>query len=75
MDGTLTASAADYLVLSGDFKQFVIVNRIGTAIETVPVLVGPSNRFPTGQRGVLMHWRTGSDALITDAFRLSNYSA
>jgi HK97 family phage major capsid protein len=75
MDGTLTASAADYLVLSGDFNQFVIVDRIGTSIETVPILVGPSNRFPTGQRGVLMHWRTGSDVLIADAFRLSNYSA
>jgi HK97 family phage major capsid protein len=73
MDGTLTGAAADYLVLSGDFKQFAIVDRLGTSIEFVPHLMGTSGR-PTGQRGFVMHWRTGSDVLIADAFRLSNFS-
>jgi HK97 family phage major capsid protein len=74
MDGTLTASAADYLNICGDFNQFVILDRVGASIETVPVLLGATNRFPTGQRGFLMHWRVGSDALIPDAFRVSNHS-
>jgi HK97 family phage major capsid protein len=73
MDSTLTGSAADYLVLSGDFKQFAILDRVGATIETVPVLFG-ANQRPTGQRGFLLHWRVGSDVLIADAFRLSNYS-
>lgn len=71
MDGTLTGAAADYLVLSADFRQFAIVDRIGTSVEVVPQLFG-SNQRPTGQRGFLMHWRVGSDVLIADAFRLSN---
>ena len=73
MDGTLTGAAADYAVLSGDFNQFAIVDRIGVSLEVVPHMFGASGR-PTGQRGFLMHWRTGSDVLIPDAFRLSNYS-
>jgi HK97 family phage major capsid protein len=73
MDSTLTGAAADYLVLSGDFQQFAIVDRIGTSIEVVPHLFG-TNRRPTGQRGFYMHYRSGSDVLIPDAFRLSNFS-
>jgi HK97 family phage major capsid protein len=73
MDGALTGAAADYAVLSGDFKQYAIVDRVGTTLEVVPQLLG-ANRRPTGQRGFLMHWRVGADVLIADAFRLSNFS-
>jgi HK97 family phage major capsid protein len=73
MDGTLTGAAADYLVLSGDFQQFAIVDRVGTSIEVIQNLLGTNHR-PTGQRGFLMHYRVGSDVLIQDAFRLSNFS-
>ena len=73
MDGTLSGGAADYLVLSGDFQQFAIVDRVGTSIEVVPQLFGTNHR-PTGSRGFLMHYRSGSDVLIQDAFRLSNFS-
>jgi HK97 family phage major capsid protein len=73
MDATLTGAAADYALISGDFQQFAICDRVGTSIEFIPILVG-ANQRPTGQRGFLMHWRVGSDALIPDAFRLSNWS-
>ncbi len=73
MDGVLTGAAADYALLSGDFKQFAILDRIGTSVEVIPQLFG-SNFRPSGQRGFLMHWRVGSDVLIADAFRLSNFS-
>lgn len=73
MDSTLTGAAADYLVLSGDFQQFAIVDRVGTSIELVPHLFGAAFR-PTGQRGFYMHWRVGSGVLVPDAFRLSNFS-
>ena len=72
MDGALDAGA-DYTVLSGDFQQFCILDRIGTQIEVVPHLLG-ANRRPTGERGFLMHWRVGSDVLVLDAFRLTNHS-
>lgn len=73
MDGTLTGAAADYAVLSGDFRQFAIVDRVGTSIEVVQNLFGTNHR-PTGQRRFLMHYRSGSDVVIADAFRLSNFS-
>jgi HK97 family phage major capsid protein len=73
MDGTLTGSAADYLVLSGDFQQYAIVDRLGAKLVTIPALVG-ANQRPTGQAGFYLHWRAGADVLIPDAFRLSNYS-
>jgi len=73
MDGTLTAAAADYTLLSGDFKQYAIVDRIGATIEIVPQLMGV-NRRPSGQRGFLLHWRVGANVLVSDAFRLTNHS-
>jgi HK97 family phage major capsid protein len=73
MDSTLTGAAADYLVVSGDFQQFAIVDRWPASMELIPNLVG-ANRRPTGQRGFVFHFPTGSGVLIADAFRLSNYS-
>lgn len=73
LDGALTAAAADYTLLSGDFQQYAIVDRIGATIEVVPQLMGV-NRRPTGQRGFLLHWRVGADVLVPDAFRLTNHS-
>jgi HK97 family phage major capsid protein len=73
MDATLTGAAADYLVLSGDFQQYAIVDRVGATIEFVPHLFGAAGR-PLGQRGFYQHWRVGGDVLVGDAFRLSNFS-
>lgn len=74
MDGEFTSTANDYVLLSGDFSQFAIVDRIGATVEHLPLLVG-ANRRPTGERVWFMYWRTGADVLIPDAFRLTNYSA
>lgn len=71
-DGFNAAVTADnYLLLVGDFRNFVIVDRIGTTLELVPHLVG-ANRRPTGQRGALMWFRTGSDSVNDNAFRVLN---
>jgi HK97 family phage major capsid protein len=73
MDGTLTGAAADYLVLSGDFSQYIVTDRLGSVLEFIPQLFKGAFR-PSGQRGFYMHWRVGADVVIADAFRLSNYS-
>jgi predicted phage gp36 major capsid-like protein len=49
----------------------VIVDRVGTTLEVIPNLVG-TNRRPTGQRGALLWFRTGSDSVVDNAFRLLN---
>lgn len=71
MDGTYNVAVTDnnYLLAYGDFKQFLIVDRIGATLERVDHLFGSSQR-PTGQRGALLWWRTGSDVLVPNAFRL-----
>jgi HK97 family phage major capsid protein len=74
MDSTFTGAAADYTVLSGDFRQYAIVDRIGASVVPVPVVIGATRR-PIGAYGWYLHWRTGGDALINDVFRLTNHSA
>lgn len=72
MDGTLDAAATaahNYLLVLGDFKNYVIVDRIGLTIEYVPHVFGPNGR-PTGQRGIYVYWRVGGDSVNDDAFRM-----
>lgn len=73
MDNSINpaATADNFVLLYGDFSQFVIVDRIGTTIELIPNLVG-ANRRPTGQRGAFMWFRTGSDVTTENAFRVLN---
>ncbi|MDV7196908.1 phage major capsid protein [Rhodococcus kroppenstedtii] len=73
LDGTINAAASEtnFVAVYGDFSQFVIVNRLGAVVELVPQVFGPNGR-PTGQRGLLLHVRTGSDALVPNAFRVLN---
>lgn len=64
-----SANAANStLAILGDFKQFLIVDRIGMTVEMVPHVLG-ANRRPTGQRGVYAVWMNNSKVLIPDAFR------
>ena len=61
MDELVSGTAAATFAVVGDWSNFIIFDRIGTArLEIVPHLFG-SNRRPTGQRGALFHWRVGSD--------------
>jgi HK97 family phage major capsid protein len=74
MDGTYdpTATANNYLLLYGSFFDgFIIADRIGSSLEIVPHMFG-ANRRPTGQRGALLWFRTGSDVVNPNAFRLLN---
>lgn len=69
MDGTIETSLENYALLYGRFDNFVIVDRIGSTLEIVPHIFGASRR-PTGQRGALLWFRTGSDVVVPQAFRL-----
>jgi HK97 family phage major capsid protein len=71
MDGAINAAATanNYVLLYGDFTHFVIVDRIGTTLELVPHIFGTNHR-PTGQRGALLWFRTGSNVVVPQAFRL-----
>lgn len=68
MPGFATTDDAKLAVL-GDFRNFIIVDRVGMNVELVPHLFG-ANRRPTGMRGIWTWWRNGSDVLVDNAFRL-----
>lgn len=62
-----------YLML-GDFRQFLIVDRVGMTVDVVPHLFGAS-RMPTGQRGLYAMWRNNSKILVDNAFRILHKAA
>lgn len=63
------------IMLQGDFSRFLIVDRVGMGIELIPHLFGATNRYPTGQRGVLALWFNSSKILADNAFRLLQIKA
>jgi HK97 family phage major capsid protein len=65
---TATAST-DYVLVLGDFSQYVIVDRLGLSVLLNAVVLG-SNRRPTGESQYVGWWRTSGLAINTDAFRL-----
>ncbi|ORM00690.1 phage major capsid protein [Prescottella equi] len=73
MDSTINPAVTEnnYVLVYGDFSNFVVVDRIGAVVEVIPHVFGP-NRRPTGQRGLAMWWRTGSKVVVPGAFRVGN---
>jgi HK97 family phage major capsid protein len=61
------------VLLFGDFKQFVIVDRLGLSVEYVPQVFNGDGK-PLGQRGVYARWRNTSKVIVPNAFRLLTHS-
>lgn len=70
---TQTTTALDPELILGDFSNFVIVDKPGGfSVEFIPQLFDSSGAttLPSGRRGWVAHWRTGSDSVNDAAFRL-----
>lgn len=69
MDSSINpaATADNFVLVYGDFSNFIITDRIGSTVELIPNLMG-ANRRPTGQRGLFLWFRTGSDSVNDAAF-------
>ena len=74
VDGAFDASATanNYLLILGDFSNYVIVDRVGLSVELVPHLFATGNNRPSGQRGLYAYWRVGADSVNDNAFRMLN---
>lgn len=68
-DFTGTTGAANILVV-GDFRNYVIADRVGMSVELVPHLFDVTNNRPTGQRGWFAYARNGADSVNDLGFRL-----
>ena len=66
---TGTTGAANILVV-GDFRNYLIVDRVGMSVELVPHLFDVTNNMPTGQRGLFAFARHGADSIDDGSFRL-----
>lgn len=64
-----TVTTGQNIALYGDFKQFLIIDRVGMAVEFVPNVFDQATGRPSGSRAWLMHWRVGSGVADPGAFR------
>jgi HK97 family phage major capsid protein len=77
MDGVINATQENYMAVYGDFRNYVIADRIGMTVEFIPHLfqqttAGTGTGRPTGQRGWFAYYRTGADVVNSAAFRMLN---
>ncbi len=66
MSTQLTTTGASILTV-GDFKRFLIVDRVGMQVELVPLLMATANNRPYGARGLYAYWRNSSAVLTPNA--------
>jgi HK97 family phage major capsid protein len=68
-DFTGTTGASNILVV-GDFRNYVIVDRVGMTVELIPHLFDQATGRPTGQRGWYAYARNGADCVNDNGLRL-----
>lgn len=68
MPGVITAGTQ--IMVAGDFRYYLIVDRVGLDIEVIPHLFGSARMMPTGQRGFFAYWRNNATVLSANAFRV-----
>jgi len=66
---TSALTAASKIMIFGDFRYYLIVDRIGMTVELVPHLFGATNQRPIGARGIYAYWRNTGRVLSSAAFR------
>jgi HK97 family phage major capsid protein len=69
-DMASTVTTGSSILLAGDFREYLIYDRIGVSLEYIPNVFDQATGRPSGQRGFLAHWRVGADVLNANAFRL-----
>lgn len=68
-DFTGTTGASNLCVV-GDFRNYLIADRVGMSVELIPHLLDVTNNRPTGQRGWFAYGRDGADSIVDVGFRL-----
>jgi HK97 family phage major capsid protein len=71
--GSTSASDITPAIL-GDWRNFLIANRVGATIETVQHLIDTTSGLPNGTRGTFMWSRVGSGVVNPNGFRYLHQS-
>lgn len=69
MDGAI-ATGDDYVLIFGDFDNYVIADRIGTTVQFIPHLFHTTTNRPSGQSGWYAFYRVGADSVNDGGFRI-----
>lgn len=77
MDGVINATQENYVLVFGDFSNYVIADRLGVTVDFIPHLfqqttAGSGFGRPTGQSGWFAYYRAGADSVNDGAFRMLN---
>lgn len=68
--GGVTSASDVSLVIVGDFRNYLIANRVGATVETVQHVLDTTTGLPTGERAAVMWRRIGADSINDSGFRL-----
>ena len=63
-------TADNFIAVFGDWRSYLIADRVGMNFELVPHLFHTGNNRPSGQRGFLAWGRTGGDVVNTNGLRM-----
>ena len=70
--GSMSASltTGQDVLLYGNFSRYYIIDRVGFSMEYIPNTFDQATGRPNASRAYIAHWRTGADAVDTNAFRV-----
>lgn len=68
--GGVTSASDVSLLIVGDWRNFLIAQRVGMTVETVQHVIDTTTGTPTGERALLAWARLGSDSINDNAFRI-----
>lgn len=74
MDASVN-QAGNAIAVFGDFRHYLIAERLGMTVELVPHLFATGANRPSGQRGILAYWRNSAVVLAANAFRVLQVSS
>ncbi len=72
--GGVTSASDITPVILGDWRNFLIVQRVGATIETVQHMIDTTTGNPNGTRGTFMWERVGSGVINPNGFRYLHQS-
>jgi HK97 family phage major capsid protein len=70
MDGVVATTSDSSPLVLGDFKSFLIAQRVGMTVETIQHVIDTTTGTPTGQRALYVWGRVGSDIVNTNGMRV-----
>lgn len=70
MDGVVASTSDSTPLVLGDWRSFLIANRVGMSVENIMHVINTTTGTPTGQRALYGWGRIGSDVINLNGMRI-----